>query len=76
MTNHDQTINHQSVFSCSYLEETQTVTPINMKEAPNAVRDGFLMGSPNTELVTKENNSAMALQMGTAVLMSDFARRT
>ena len=68
------TDNHHAVFCCSW-EETQTVTPTNMREAPNAVRSGCLIGSPNSELVTKENKRAMALQMGTAKLMSDFANR-
>lgn len=52
------------------------VTPSNIRKAPTAVRSGFSMGSPKTELVANENRSAMALQIGTAVLMSEFAKRT
>ena len=59
----------------SSCDETQIVTPTKIKEAPRAVLGRFGIGSPRTELVTKENKSAMALQIGTAVLMSDLARR-
>eukprot|EP00532_Pseudo-nitzschia_australis_P014741 CAMPEP_0168281628 /NCGR_PEP_ID=MMETSP0141_2-20121125/21854_1 /TAXON_ID=44445 /ORGANISM="Pseudo-nitzschia australis, Strain 10249 10 AB" /LENGTH=47 /DNA_ID= /DNA_START= /DNA_END= /DNA_ORIENTATION= len=47
-----------------------------MRKAPAAVRKGFWMGSPSNELVTKENNRAVALHIGTAMLISEFAKRT
>ena len=50
------------------------VTPTNIRDAPNAVWNGFSMGSPKNELVKKENNKAIALQIGTA-LMPEFANR-
>ena len=52
------------------------VTPTKIRPAPNAVFGRLWMGSPKNQLVTKENKRAIALQMGTAVLMSDLARRT
>ena len=56
-------------------EETQIVTPINIREAPNIVWNGFSIGSPNNELVKNENNNAIALQIGTAIEILEFANR-
>ena len=46
-----------------------------MREAPNIVWNGFSIGSPNNELVKNENNNAIALQIGTAIEILEFANR-
>jgi hypothetical protein len=63
------------LFVHSSCEETQIVTPINISDAPNIVWNGFSIGSPNNELVKNENNNAIALHIGTAIEILEFANK-
>jgi hypothetical protein len=72
---HDDTVVVVVVVVVDDDDDTQILTPINTSAAPTATCHGRSMGSPNHQLVTNENTSANALQMGTARLKSDDANK-
>jgi hypothetical protein len=57
------------------LLQTQIVTPIRMKKVPSIVCIGFGKDSPKYQLVQKVKTNAKALQMGTAILNLELAKR-